>query len=317
MDFDIFDPSDDVIDRLASPDFVITPKCPELEIEGQPFWVDSRSVNNHVCHVTCYDRMSHTDATFVTSWNWEKDKTMPANNVLIDICRICGFEGASMSGGALGGLQHINFSQSDLNGKTSGEILDIISTVMVGVYVCSGNYLHLAVFGGADGSIVSASEHTGLEYQGMTKIIGLVMKNSSTGKTFSYGTTSGNGYVIQVESGFVSAELADVVKQRVLDRQYRAWNCEKADITGKGFNFYGLLQFTYSGGSSDKLESPLFPRSVTCNLDSTGIYFSGGNPPVDDWNYKSKLEREKIGIGKAVGNTSIAESGRLNFINLN
>ncbi|MDE5740836.1 MAG: hypothetical protein K2H90_00135 [Oscillospiraceae bacterium] len=302
---------------MANPDFVITPQCPELETKSQPFWVDSRSVSNNICHVVCYDRMSRADADFSTSHDWKTEKTMSANNVLIDICRICGFKGSSMTGGALGGLQYINFTQSDVVGKTCGEILDIISEAMVGVYVCSGDSLHLAVFGGSEGSTVRSSEHTAIEYQGRTRVIGLVMKNSSTGKTFSYGTTSGNGAVIQVESGFVCAELADIVKNRVLNYEYAAWNCEKADITTKNFGFGGLLQFAYSGGSSDSLESPLFPRAVNYSVDSTGIYFSGGCPAVDELNYKSKLEREKIGIGKAVGNTTISENGDIIFVNKN
>lgn len=321
LEFDIFDPPDSVIDSLAQPDFAITPRLAGTDPDktsGQTFFVDSRSVSNNICHVTCFDRMSRTDAPFSTSWNWKTNKTMPVNNALIDICRICGFGGSSMTGGALGGLQYINFSQADVEGKTCGEILDIISTAMVGVYACSGKTLHLAVFGGgSDGGAVSSSEHTELEYQGRTTIIGLVMKNSSTGKEFSYGTTSGNGYVIQVESGFVSAELADIVWKRVQGYQYIAWNCEKAVINAEKFHFSGLLQFAYSGGSSDSLKSPLFPRSVNCSIDSTGIYFSGGCAPVDDWNYKSKLEREKIGIGKAVGHASFSESGRHNYINLN
>lgn len=316
LEFDIFNPSDSVIDSLASPNFAVTPKCPELEIEGQPFWVDSRSVENNICHVTCFDRLSRVGAPFTTNYDW-KTPTMTANQVLDDICRICGFGGHSMSGGVGGGLQYINFTQAGLTGKTCGELLDMISESMVGIWACSGNSLTLVCLGGFEGTPVNSSEHTEIEYQGRTQIIGVVMKNSSTGKTFSYGSTSGNGVVIQVESGFVTADLADIVRQRVLGYQYIAWNCEKAIITAEHFSFGGLLQFAYSGGGSDNLESPLFPRTVNCSVDSTGIYFSGGCPAVDDWNYKSKLEREKIGIGKAVGNTTISENGDIIFINRN
>lgn len=318
LEFDIFDPSDSVIDSLASPDFAVTPNCPELGTKSQPFWVDSRSVSDGVCHVVCYDRLSRVDVPFETSHNWKTQSTMTANQVLNDICRICGFDGHSMSGGVLGGLQYINFTQGDVTGKTCGEILDIISEAMVGVWVCtgSGKTLDLSVLGGTDGTPVSSSEHTKIEYQGRTPIIGLVMKNSSTGKTFSFGTTSGNGRVIQIENGFVSAELADIVWQRLQGYIYTAWNCEKADITTENFPFGGLLQFSH-GQTSDSLDSPLYPRTVNYSVDSTGIYFSGGCPAVDDWNYKSKLEREKIGIGKAVGNTTIAENGDIIFINKN
>lgn len=309
LDFDIFDPSDNIINNLASPNFVITPNCPELETKSQDFWVDSRSVSNNICHVVCFDRMSRTDADFSTSHNWKASGTMSANQVLTDICRICGFDGSSMSSG--GGLQYINFTQADVTGKTCGELLDIISEAMAGVYVCSGKTLRLAAFGALDGTSVGSSEHTGIKYQGRTKIIGLVMKNSSTGETFSYGTSSGNGYVIQIENKFVSAELADIVKSRVLNYEYTAWNCEKADITTTNFTFGGLLQFSYIGESSESLDSILFPRNVNYYVDSTGIYFSGGCPQCDEWNYKSKLEREKIGIGKSVGSMAVLQDGTI------
>ena len=136
LEFDIFNPSDEVIDRLAVPDFVIIPNCPELKTNSQSFWVDSRNVLNKTCHVVCFDRMSRVDADFSTFHNWKEEKTMSADEALNDVCRICGFEGHSMSGGEHGGLQHIKFTQSDITDKTCGEILDIISEAMVGVWVC-------------------------------------------------------------------------------------------------------------------------------------------------------------------------------------
>lgn len=320
LEFDIFNPSDSVIDELAVPDFNITPNCPELETKSQPFWVDSRSVSNNVCHVVCYDRISRVNNDFSTNHNWAEEKTMSADDVLNDICRICGFEGHSMSGGAHGGMQHIKFNQSDVSEKTCGEILDTISETMVGVWVCLFKTLHLLCFGGvADGTHVACEKHTKIEYQGRTQILGLVMKNSSDGKIFSFGTTEGNGYVIQVENKFVSEDLANAVWQRIQGYQYIAWNCEKADITTENFSFGGLLQFAYSqnGNPADSLENPLFPRTVNYSVDNTGIYFSGGCSPCDEWNYRSKLEREKIGIGKVVGNMSIDNSGRTNYVDLN
>lgn len=147
LEFDIFNPSDSIIDRLAVPDFKITPNCLELETHSQDFFVDSRSVSNNVCHVVCYDRMSRVNNDFSTNHNWAEEKTMSANEVLDDICQICGFEGHSMSGGAHGGMQHIKFKQSDVSEKACGEILDMISEAMVGVWVCLFKTLHLLCFG--------------------------------------------------------------------------------------------------------------------------------------------------------------------------
>lgn len=314
LEFDIFDPSDSLIDSLATPDFSVTLSCPELNIESQPFFIDSRSVPNHVCHVVCYDRLSRVDVPFSTSHDWNVTPKMTSTQVLLDICRICGFEGSSVSG-AYGGLQYIDFTRTELEGKTCGEILDVISTAMVGVWTSVGSGLNLLCLGASGSTSVSCGEnHTEIEYLGRTAVIGLVMKNSTKGETYEFGSSSENGYVVQAESGYITKELAEIIWQRVQGYQYKAWDCKKALV--ENFPFYGPIQFVFGGGGGS-LESPLFPRSVRCDIDSTGIYFSGGRPAVDEWNYKSKLEREKIGIGKAVGNTSVSESGRVNFINLN
>ncbi|MCM1380342.1 MAG: hypothetical protein NC085_01535 [Muribaculaceae bacterium] len=314
LEFDIFDPSDRLIDSLASPDYSVRVKCPELEIEAGSYFIDSRSVSGGVCHVVCYDRLSRADASFTTNHNWKKEPTMKCGAVLSDICKICGFEGVY---GAT--FDYVTFKQEDVSGKTCGELLDMISAVFVGIFVCFGQSLSFVPLGGASGTSVGCYANTEIEYQGKTAVQGLVMKNSTTGAVYSYGSTNGNGYVVQVESGLVTAFLAQIAWQRLSDQKYTytAWNCEKAEITANKFTFAGPLQFTPNGGASDSLGDILFPRQVEYAVDSTGIYFSGGCPPVDEWNYKSKLEREKIGIGKAVGNTSISEGGRVNFINLN
>lgn len=98
--------------------------------------------------------------------------------------------------------------------------------------------------------------------------------------------------------------------------QYVSWNCEKAVIPVDKFSFSGLWLLHSNVQDTDNIGN-LFPRTVNYTVDSTGIYFSGGCPAYDDWNYRSKLEREKIGIGKAVGNTTVAENGDIIFINKN
>lgn len=318
LDFDVFDPPDSLVDSLAAPDFVITPSCDQLseDVISPKFWVDSRNVSNNVCHVVCFDRLSRADALYVDSHNWQAGEKMLAHIVLNRICDILGFDGYSMA--SRGSIQdHINFTKSDLTEKTCGELLDLISEIIVGVWVCSGNTLHLATFGTVNTTNIGISEHTELEYQGKATVIGLVMKNSSTGKTYSYGTATGNGVVIQIENGFVSEYAATNVWMAIQNYQYVAWNCEKAVIPVDAFAFDGLWLLHSQVQTSDSLGDFLSPSTVNYTVDSTGIYFSGGCPAYDDWNYRSKLEREKIGIGKAVGNTTVAENGDIIFINKN
>lgn len=317
LDFDIFDPQDSLIDSLAAPDFAITPSCDQLgeNVLSPTFFVDSRSVSNSICHVVCYDRLSRADAPYVDSHNWQAGEKMSGQNVMQRICQIIGFEG--YFGYRSGVLDGIKFTKSDLKDKTCGELLDIISEVMVGVWTCNGNDLYFIPFGSIATTNIGISEHTEIEYQGKTAVIGLVMKNSSTGKTFSHGSVTGNGVVIQIENGFVSEYAANTVWQYIHNYQYTAWNCEKAVIPVDEFSFSGLWLLHSTVQSSESLGDFLFPRTVNYTVDRTGIYFSGGCPPCDEWNYKSKLEREKIGIGKAVGNTTVAENGDIIFTNKN
>ncbi len=61
----------------------------------------------------------------------------------------------------------------------------------------------------------------------------------------------------------------------------------------------------------------LFAADTVFSAESTGIYFSGGAPPHDEWNYQSYLERRKLSVGKQVGNLIITESRSVKFRNLN
>lgn len=318
LDFDVFDPSDNIIDSLAAPDFTVIPSCDQLgeNVLSPTFFVDSRRAVNNVCHVVCFDRLSRADAPFTAEGaGWWTNGKMSGQNVMQRICQIIGF--ASYGGHRSGILDRVMFTKSDITGKTCGELLDVISEVMVGVWTCSEDYLMFVQFGGTNNTNIGISEHTEIEYQGKTAVIGLTMKNSSTGKTYSYGTAAGNGVVIQIENGFVSEYAATNVWMAIQNYQYVAWNCEKAVIPVDAFSFDGIWLLHSQVQTSDSLGDFLSPSTVNYTVDSTGIYFSGGCPAYDEWNYRSKLEREKIGIGKAVGNTTVAENGDIIFINKN
>lgn len=82
----------------------------------------------------------------------------------------------------------------------------------------------------------------------------------------------------------------------------------------------GTANFTRSGVDDDPaliLGNPLFATDTEYSFDSTGIYFSGGAAPFNDWQYETKLERQKIGIDKVVGNCVTHSNGMKEFINKN
>lgn len=202
LDFDVFDPSDNIIDSLAAPDFVITPSCDQLseDVISPKFWVDSRNVSNNVCHVVCYDRLSRADAPFTAEGaGWWTDGKMSGQNVMQRICQIIGFEG--YLGYRSGVLDGIKFTKSDLTGKTCGELLDVISEVMVGVWTCSGNDLYFIPFGSTGSTNIGISEHTEIEYQGKTAVIGLVMKTVPQEKPIPTARLRGTALLYRSKTG--------------------------------------------------------------------------------------------------------------------
>ena len=64
----------------------------------------------------------------------------------------------------------------------------------------------------------------------------------------------------------------------------------------------------------------LFATTSEFTADSTGIYFSGGAAPYNEWNYKDYLERQlslKLELDRRNGNTAYGKNGINIFQNLN
>ena len=297
FEFDIYDPVGTVVDSI--------PKQAEVILSGagfvsQPFFVNSRTSADRVCHCVCYDRICKTDRTFVNDLDFGTSETVDGQSVLEHIAVQCGF--SSYSGAE--GLSEIKFSKSDLENKSCRDLLDEITEALCSVAICGGtdgSVLQIACFGAYSLSSdnVTSEDYAEVDYRGKTVVSGLHMASSETGEIFSFGNAS--GYVIEIETRFASAALAQAV-----------W--------GSASRRMGTANFTRSGVDDDPaliLGNPLFATDTEYSFDSTGIYFSGGAAPFNDWQYETKLERQKIGVNKRVGNTVITESGRIVFINKN
>lgn len=317
LEFDIYDELGTITDNLTE-QAEVTVSCPELYFTSQTFFLNRRSSSQKVCHCVCYDRMCKTDRLFENNFDFGNSETVNGQSILSAICSQCGFSGYTASGD---GLANILFKKSDLENVTCRRLLEDISEVMAGTFVCgSDNSLYLACLGGgAYGDIAWAEDYTEIDYQGKTTITALTMTNSETGEEYSFGGAGGSA--LEVESPFVTQELALTVWGRVGNYVYRSWNCDKADVTlGNFLGRMGALVFNRSDVEDDEsliLRDPLFATTTEFSCDSTGIYFSGGAAPYDDWNYQSYLERRKLSIGKNVGNTAISDNGDIIFRNLN
>lgn len=315
FEFDIYDAVGTLCDNI--------PKLAEVTLSGagfvsQPFFINSRTSANHVCHCVCYDRICMTDKTFVNSFEFDTYETVDGYDVLNSIAEQCGF----LSYNGTEGLSELKFSKSDLENKTCRNLLDEITEALCSIAICGGvdgSVLYIACFGSYSLSSdnVTSEDYSEVDYRGKTTVSGLFMTSSETGETFSFGDTS--GYVIEIETRFASSTLAETVWERINGYVYQAWNCEKA-LCQSASQRMGTVNFSRSGVVNDPtliLGNLLFATDTEFYFDSTGIYFSGGAASFNDWQYETKLERQKIGIDKLVGNSVIHSNGMKEFINEN
>lgn len=280
-------------------------------LPSKTYYISKRSVNNKVCHFVAYDIMSKCDQEFdVSGITYEDKNAIPCGNVLSAIMRQCGITAVTTSGT---GLNLITFTTSQLENRRCADLLEMVAEAMVGVWLAEyDNGIVLSCLGAEyDPSygIIDAPHYSEINYQGRQKITGIVFTNSDTGavnvlKTGEYGV------ILNVESPFVgNTALDEVVWERVQDYIYQAWNCDKALVDG-----LVLASSVIGFGGTD-----MRVNNVSVDVDSTGIYFSGGCAPQDEeqWKYREYLDRAKVGIGKAVGNTVIDSNGTIRFINRN
>lgn len=280
------------------------------------FRIAKRDISQKVCHFTAYDFSTDTSGEFDPSELWQ--------NVTKDYIT---------SGEVLNGLYSqmgVTLSVSDpddldmqitreqLQGQSFNGILKMISEAACGVWCGDGsgglilidlnNDIGKYAFG------ASSTEYGEIDYRGVQRIGRLIHTNSETGNTEENGGTTGN--VISVENPLVARGdgLCGKVWQRVGGYQYQAWRCEKAlldeHVLGKRL-LCSVLEFEGA--------SPLIIGDFTLDIDSTGVYFSGGREPQSDerWGYANKVERTKIGIGKSVGSRTILSDGTNVFVNKN
>lgn len=281
-------------------------------LPSKKYYIAKRSISKNVCHFVAYDVLSLAEQTFdVSAVTGYEVTEIPCGNVLEAIKNQCGFTSIGASGG---GLNSIVFKPEQLENRSCADLLEMVSVAMCGTWIATlDNGAVLFCLGepyDSSGASVDAVNWSEIDLQGRQKITGIVFTNSDTG-TQNVLETGEYGVILTIDSPFVACGTAldALVWERVQDYVYQAWNCEKALIDG--------LAVSCACIGFDGVE--WLVNSVSLDVDSTGIYFSGGLPPQDEsqWQYEERLERVKIGIDKPVGNTTIDNEGKIVYRNLN
>ena len=281
-------------------------------LPSKTYYISKRSINNKVCHFVAYDIMSRVEQNFDFAYLTIVDENnIPCANVINAICTQCGFSAARATGE---GIEHITFTKNQLENRTCRAILEMIAEVMQGVWIAhdDGSIILSCIGAPYDPTyhFIDAEYYTEIDYQGKQKITGIVFTNSETGKV-NVQQTGDYGVIINITSPFVAkgTALDTLVWERLKNHIYQAWHCDKAVVDGLAV---ATSQIGFSG-------TEMLANSVSLEVDSTGIYFSGGCEPQDEeqWRYEEYLERAKVGIDKLIGHTKITNTGRIEFINLN
>ena len=274
-------------------------------------YISKRSISKNVCHFTAYDAISKVEQNFDLTYLTVTDKTIACGNVLSAICAQCGFARAYTSGE---GLEYIVFTKNQLKNRTCRALLEMVAEAMQGVWVAdTDGSIVLSCIGAeydTSQSIIDAIYYSEIDYQGRQKITGIVFTNTDTGAV-NVLKTDDYGVILNISSPFVAdgTELDNAVWNRLQNHVYQAWHCDKAYIDG----------LAVASAHVEFGDTEMLTNTVSLDVDSTGIYFSGGCEPQDEeqWKYEEYLERAKIGIGKAVGNAVIYNRGRTIYRNLN
>lgn len=280
-------------------------------LPSKAYYISKRSISKNVCHFTAYDAMSKVEQDFDLTYLTITDKTTAAcGNVLSAICAQCGFTGAYTSDE---GLEYIVFTKNQLENRTCRALLEMIAEAMQGVWVANadGDIVLSCIGSGYDPTshLINAEYYSEIDYQGQQKITGVVFTNTDTGAV-NVLKTDDYGVILNISSPFVvETGLDNAVWERLQDHVYQAWHCDKAYIDGLA------VASSYIGFG----DTEMLTNTVSLDVNSTGIYFSGGCAPQDEeqWKYEEYLERAKVGVNKLTGHTKITNTGRIEFINLN
>lgn len=311
FEFDVYDVNGTYGTALLEQATVQLVETNDYCLPSKKYYIAKRSISKGVCHFVAYDILSLAEQDFdVSAVTGYGVTEIPCANVLDAIKTQCGFTSIGTSGN---GIDSIVFKPEQLENRSCADLLEMISVAMCGTWIATlDNSVVLACLGmpyDYSETSVDAVNWSEIDLQGRQIVTGVVFTNSDTG-TQNVLQTGAYGIILTIDSPFVGGTALDaVVWSRVQNLEYQAYNCEKAIIDG--------LAVSCANIGFDGVE--WLVNSVSLDVDSTGIYFSGGLPPQseEEWQYEERLERVKIGIDKPVGNTTIDNEGKIVYRNLN
>lgn len=258
-------------------------------------YVLRRSVEDNNITLTLADTMCMTDETLILDdSDYDEDGYITADMLLRKLVPKCGFSGfqaAAPRVAAVGSL-----SRSQCEGKSSRDLLDLLSKAMVGYWFACDTSLVFCELGEYKYSY-GVTLHSKVIMRGKRNISSIVLVNGSS----YYGLQMPRA--LYVDTPFASKNLLNAVIGSA-DYTYQSWKCEHCVVSN----------WVYPGAVDLADKGTLFCRNITMTFDRTGIYLSASADEIceNEVAYKSELQRQienRVELDTINGSTGIRRDG--------
>lgn len=286
------------------------------------FYISSKSADDVSVKVTCYDRMTYTEADFPCDESDFIDPVtgeeipMSTSTVLSRICTECGFPNYYLNDDSLPAAVP-DIPKSMLMGRTCHDVLSSLSEAFCGYWCCSGMLSDLMfVPFGADMTevipiVISSEYHEKIKHSSRVLFSDVFLTNNVD----EYGTDPGGTDTIRINTSLASPELYDALYARVRVL-YSGMSCGNAYID--------VLPSMPMRVDLAGEEIPQYINYCNAKISSRGILASLGRNKIDEgaWTYKNRTRRElekRYREGDTWKNIQLTKKGGLSIVyqNLN
>lgn len=297
---------------------MLSEQTAELFVNGikalKTYYINSRATDNGVTHFVAYDFNGDSDKSFDTS-------SIPQTSEdFISIGTAASIAASTMGYSAVfNNLDNANVPKKSLEGKTCLQVLEMIAESVAGTWIVEGERQLVCYTLNKDinqyPEYQKINTFAPINWQGTQTITALIHKNSDTENIEIFGNESlKSGSLIEVNNSIVAGEpsIGASVWGRIGNIEYVAWSCENSLLDTIDLISSSILNRSVVLGENMKL----IIGNYEMKIDSTGIYLSMGRSPQTD-EYRNKVDRDKIGVDKPIGNATITSAGRIEYHNYN
>lgn len=274
------------------------------------FYIYSRSKKGGVISFKCYDRMIWTEQKNTMSETgfdaFAVNDMIESQYVVQQIASQCGFNGfgISISIGSDEFIPPVYMPKEDVLAQNCNQILNDVSEAWCGFFkVDNNNNLLFIPFGYTHDPGNTVFKHTEISTGGVKGPITQVIMSNGT-DTFISGNNGADIFnTLKISSKYASAAIASMIKDRLQDFVYEAWECSKCILNDSSSAIEINAGIAFGDGSER------VANHITKIPTPAGIFISCGSNDVTEteFDYTGALSRkieQRIADGEKLANNS-------------